>query len=604
MTDRANDLAAGDRVGHFRVLAQLGRGGMGSVYLAEDETLERRIALKVILPELSGDEDFRKRFEREAKSAAAIDHPNVVPVYAAGLLEGRLFLSMRYVEGADLERRLARNPDGKLDVNAALHIVSIVASALDAAHERGLVHRDVKPANILIDDRGNADSIYLTDFGLTKPWGAKGETQSEVWLGTPDYAAPEQMKSGWVDARTDVYSLGCVLYRMLSGSVPHRTAGPGKVLSIVDDPITRIPGVDPRLNEAIQKATAKDPENRFASAGDLARAAKFAASGHKIPSASSRRVAVGPASSGMSEANLSEAATKRHSEPQTRATAQLPAASKDHRGRRTPLLAAAAIAVVVAGIVSGLVISRGGSDDAETVVKTLNSTITREAEQTGANEGDQGQASRSQSVPGLGPFGGIAYSLEVPNGWDHDEAEAFSSDGGFYTNIWRDTSDPENTYIRVDGGNREPASDPMAASESLVDQLREASDYREYFYGPELLQGRAAARWVFSIDGNKRVDYFFTECGRGLAVVGSTLPARFPELQPMFRAVAASAYVDCSSSEIPSGSSLGSLSEAQREELEYVAELPNGDPGYVLPEDQRSIACIGYSAVDGECVGD
>lgn len=604
MTDRANDLAAGDRVGHFRVLAQLGRGGMGSVYLAEDETLERHIALKVILPELSDDEDFRKRFEREAKSAAAIDHPNVVPVYAAGLLDGRLFLSMRNVEGADLERRLARNPDSKLDVNAALHIVSAVASALDAAHERGLVHRDVKPANILTEEKGNADSIYLTDFGLTKPWGAKGETRSEHWLGTPDYAAPEQMKSGWVDARTDVYSLGCVLYRMLCGSVPHRTPGPGKVISIVGDPIARIPGVDSRLNEVIQKATAKDPDNRFASAGDLALAAESAASGYEIPRASSRSVAIGPASSGMSEANLSEAATKRHTEPKTQATAQLPTASKDRLGRRIPLLAAAALAVVVAGMVGGLVISMGSSDDSETVVKTLNSTITREAEQAGADDGGQARASRSQSVPGLGPFGGIAYSLEVPNGWDHDEAEVFSSEGGFYTNIWRDTSDPENTYIRVDGGNREPAPDPMAASESLVDQLREASDYREYFYGPELMQGRETARWVFSIDGNKRVDYFFTECGRGLAVVGSTLPVRFPELRPMFRAVAASAYVDCSSSKTASGSSLDSLSEEQREELEYVAELPNGDPGYLLPEEQRSIACVGYSAVDGECVGD
>jgi hypothetical protein len=577
---------------------------MGSVYLAEDETLERRIALKVILPELSGDEDFRKRFEREAKSAAAIDHPNVVPVYAAGLLEGRLFLSMRYVEGADLERRLARDPDGKLGVDAALRIVSTVASALDAAHERGLVHRDVKPANILIEDKGNADSIYLTDFGLTKPWGAKGETQSELWLGTPDYAAPEQMKSGWVDARTDVYSLGCVLYRMLSGSVPHATAGPGKVISIVDDPIARIPGVDRRLNDVIQKATAKDPENRFASAGDLALAAGSAASGRQIPSASSRSVAVGPASSGMSETNLSEAETRRHIEPRTRATAQLPTASTERQGRRIALLAAALIAVVLAGVVGGLMISKGGSDDPQTVVKTLNSTITREAEQGNANKGDPAQASRSQDVPGLGPFDGIAYGLEVPIGWDHAEADVFSSEGGFYTNIWRDTSDPENTYIRVDGGNRESAPAPMAASESLVDQLREASDYREYFYGPELLQGRETARWVFGIDGNKRVDYFFTECGRGLAVVGSTLPVRFPELQSMFRAVAASAYVDCSSDMTSSGSSLGSLSEEQREELEYVAELPNGDPGYLLPEDQRSIACIGYSAVDGECVGD
>ena len=512
---------------------------------------------------------------------------------------------MRYVEGADLERRLTRDLDGKLDVDAALRIVGAVASALDAAHEQGLVHRDVKPANILIEGDDDSDSIYLTDFGLTKPWGAKGETQSELWLGTPDYAAPEQMKPGrWVDARTDVYSLGCVLYRMLSGSVPHRTAGPAKVISIVDDPIARIRGIDPRINEVIQEATAKDPADRFASAGDLAQAARSAAAGRETANTSSRSVAIGPASSGMSETNFSEAATTRQIEPKTQVTSRLLADRENRSVSRKVLLAAAAIAVVVVGIAGGMMISGSNSGDPETVVKTLNSTVTTEVEPSDRNEGDQAQTARSQSLSGLGPFEGIGYSIAVPNGWDHDEADVFSNEGGFYTNIWREPSDPENTYIRVDGGNRELAPDPISASEDLVNQLREASDYREHFYGAELLEGRETARWIFSIEGNKRVDYFFTECGQGLAVVGSTLPARFPELQPMFRSVAASAYVNCAQSEVPSGSSLSSLSKAQQEELEYVAELPNGDPGYLLPEDQRSISCIGYSAVDGECVGD
>lgn len=177
------------------------------------------------------------------------------------------------------------------------------------------------------------------------------------------------------------------------------------------------------------------------------------------------------------------------------------------------------------------------------MVTTINSTVTTEVESRTSES--EPQSASAPSPSSLDAFEGVGYGLSVPSGWFHDEVDEFSSEGGFYTNIWREPRDPESTYVRVDGGNAEPAADPISASEGLVNQLREASDYREYFYGPELLDGRETARWVFSIDGDKRVDYFFTECGQGLAVVGSTVPARFPELQPMFRSVAKSAAVHC-----------------------------------------------------------
>jgi serine/threonine protein kinase len=222
MSPRTDDeLSLGGRLGNFRVIALLGRGGMGAVYLAEDESLGRRVALKVIKSEWADDPGFRRRFEDEARNAAAIEHPNVVPVFSAGVLDGRLHIAMRYVEGPDLQTSLAQEPGEVLLLDDALQVVDGVAEALDAAHERGLVHRDVKPANILLEDSRRGRNVFLTDFGLTRPQGgARGETSMGNWIGTPEYAAPEQQQSGWVDARTDVYALGVVLFRILSGEAP------------------------------------------------------------------------------------------------------------------------------------------------------------------------------------------------------------------------------------------------------------------------------------------------------------------------------------------------------------------------------------------------
>ena len=201
-----------------RIEAVAGRGGMGVVYRAIELALERTVALKLITPALAGDPQFRERFVRESRAAASIEHPNVIPIFSAGEEQDVLYIAMRFVDGEDLRALLRR--DGPLEPRRAARIVAQVAAALDAAHERGLVHRDVKPANVLLTD---ADHAYLTDFGLTKRVGegaTPGHARTGGWVGTLGYIAPEQIRGERVDARTDVYALGCLLHAMATGRPP------------------------------------------------------------------------------------------------------------------------------------------------------------------------------------------------------------------------------------------------------------------------------------------------------------------------------------------------------------------------------------------------
>lgn len=539
-------LSVGDHVGNFRIIAGLGQGGMGSVYLAEDQSLSRKVALKVILPELARDPSFQRRFESEARNAAAIDHPNVVPIYSFGATDGHLFLAMRYIEGSDLQGYLERAASNALDPAEAISILSPIAEALDAAHGKGLVHRDVKPANILIEGEGTSRRVFLTDFGLTRPHGSKGETETGHWVGTLDYAAPEQMQSGWVDARTDVYALGCVLYRMLAGAVPHPTTGPAKVMSIVQDPIPPVAGVGSVLNSAISRATAKEPEDRFPSAGDLAAAASAALQGGATTQPMERSVAVGMAATGLSEADSSEKDTR--AIPQVSAPTMIrPTGSPSTSTRKRLAMALGGLALVAAGVAIAFALANGddGSDPTiRTVTQTTDTTIVEESE---APESEGAEVSKGpingQGEP-LTLYTGVAYSIDVPMHWIHDEEDELSEEG-FYTNRWRDPTDPDNTYVRSDGGNPARVSDPVAISEGLVEQVRQAEGYYEYSYGPEMLEGRETARWVYELEGDTRVDYFFVECGKGLAVVGSTSAERFESLAPTYRAIASSAKVYC-----------------------------------------------------------
>ena len=267
------DLAPGSVLARHRIEGIAGRGGMGVVYEAVHLTLGRRVALKVIAPEIAASSEFRERFRRESRVAASLDHPHVIPIYDAGGKGGLVYVTMRFVDGTDL-RALA-----PLERGRAARIVAQAADALDAAHARGLVHRDVKPGNVLIEDPSGRDHAFLTDFGLAKEVSADaGLTSTGNWLGTVDFAAPEQIRGRPVDERADVYALGGVLFWALTGRVPYpRDDDMAKMLAHLNDPPPSAPGVPPELDAVVRRAMAKRADERFLSAGEFGKAALKAA---------------------------------------------------------------------------------------------------------------------------------------------------------------------------------------------------------------------------------------------------------------------------------------------------------------------------------------
>jgi WD40 repeat protein/tRNA A-37 threonylcarbamoyl transferase component Bud32 len=275
----SDDPQVGTELAGYRIESLLGRGGMSVVYLAEDLRLKRRVALKLLAAGLAEDESFRDRFLRESELAASLDHPNIVPIYEAGTTEDLLFIAMRYVEGRDLKERIRRH---RLDPADAARILGQVASALDAAHARGLVHRDVKPSNLLLDTGARpdgSDHVYLADFGLTKRVSEEtGIADDGHLMGTIDYVAPEQIAGEEIDGRADLYSLGCVLYECLVGRPPFR--GDSDVAVVFahleiepSPPSAQRPELPAALDAVIARALAKDPQQRYPSCRELARAA-------------------------------------------------------------------------------------------------------------------------------------------------------------------------------------------------------------------------------------------------------------------------------------------------------------------------------------------
>jgi ABC-type branched-subunit amino acid transport system substrate-binding protein/DNA-binding beta-propeller fold protein YncE len=257
----------GTSFANYRVESLLGRGGMGIVHLARDLSLERPVALKLLAPELAQDAQFRARFLREPKLAASLDHPNVIPIYEAGEHEGRLYLAMRYVEGTDLKTALER--DGKLPAERTVEVLAQVAGALDAAHARGLVHRDVKPGNVLLDQTGH---VYLTDFGITKQVGGES-TETGSLVGTLDYLAPEQIRGEPVEASTDCYALACVLYECLAGKPPFRRATEAETLwAHMQDEPPPLRG-RPKLDPVLRRGLAKEKDGRYPTCTALIEAA-------------------------------------------------------------------------------------------------------------------------------------------------------------------------------------------------------------------------------------------------------------------------------------------------------------------------------------------
>ena len=347
--------------GH-RIESVAGRGGMGVVYRATQLALDRTVALKVIAPGLLEDHTVRNRFVRESKVAASIDHPNVIPIYYAGEEDGIAYIAMRYVAGDDV-RSLVRR-EGRLEPERAAKLVAQIGSALDEAHSAGLVHRDIKPANVLLTSE---DHVYLTDFGLTKhALSVAGSTKPGHWVGTLDYVAPEQIRGERVDARVDVYALGCLLFYVLTGEVPfNRDGDEARLWAHLSEPPPKPSehGVPDAFDAVIERALAKDPEERYPSAGDLGRAA-LAAAANRRPTERERLVAKGAAApvesptvtaAAIPKPGPKERDTQLQPEPETQL---LPSSRK----RRNALIGAGFLVAAAVGVAAAVALGVGDDE--------------------------------------------------------------------------------------------------------------------------------------------------------------------------------------------------------------------------------------------------
>ncbi len=344
----------------------IARGGMGVVYRARETRPERTVALKIVAPELATDEAFRTRFLRECQLAATIEHPHAVPVLRVGEDDGQLFIVMRLIHGSDLATVI--RGVGRIEPARMVGILEHVGDALDAAHEKGLVHRDVKPANILVEQHGRREHAYLTDFGLTKSAASlSGVTATGMIVGTVDYMAPEQIEGKQLDARSDIYSLGCVLFESLTGQVPyplesqparmfaHMSKPPPTVSSVLEDDWSH-------FDRVIARALAKAPEDRYATAGDLARAS-HAALAADVP-AKSRTQTPAPTGPGPPATTKPSPAAPppppATTKPSPTAPPTPPERPTARPRRRAPIVIAAIVVLAAIGIAVGLLAGNGG----------------------------------------------------------------------------------------------------------------------------------------------------------------------------------------------------------------------------------------------------
>jgi serine/threonine protein kinase len=516
----------GTVIGGYRIEAGIGRGGMGVVYRAEQLGLGRQVAIKLIAPELAEDPDFRERFERESRLAASIEHPNVIPVHEAGEGDGALFIAMRYVDGTDLRAML--RSQGRLDPGRAGELVSQVAAALDAAHAYGLVHRDVKPANVLIASVGGREHAYLTDFGLTKHTTSLGGlTKTGEVVGTIDYVAPEQIEGRSLDARTDVYALGCVLHQTLTGEVPYvRDSDVAKMYAHLSEPppaaTALVPDLPAQLDQVIGRAMAKDPDARYPSAGDLGRAA-LAAAQWQAPAEPERSVARGEAAPATA---LAPAAPTVQAPPPTQqlppeptyqqpqpyypeATQPLPPTRRG-RGVAVGLVAA----VLGAGILAGGLFAAGVFDKDET--KQAKQTADDTSQSSGGGTSDSGSEGDKQVTPSSDytSYTTDGYSAEYPADWRIGEDNVLKT-------TYSRTSfvAPDGSEVLIDHSPGQDAT-PEVSADKVEKETAKTAGYQRLSFESTTLNGQDAFEWTFQIGSERKIDIFLTAGGDGFAVLG------------------------------------------------------------------------------------
>jgi serine/threonine protein kinase len=477
----------------YRIEGVLGRGGMGVVYLAEQPELGRRVAIKVIAPALASDPAYLERFKRESRLAAAIEHPNAIPIYEAGVADEDMpYLVMRYVEGEDLSSLLRR--EGRLDRRRAAAIVDQIAGALDEAHARGLVHRDVKPANVIVESRRGTEHAYLTDFGLTREVDASGgPTATGRWVGTIDYASPEQIKGKPVDARCDVYALGCLLYTTLTGHLPfEREEDVAKLYAHVSEPPPApselADEITDELDVVVERAMAKEPDDRYPSAGDLGRAALSAATGAPV-SQPEHSVATGeaapvtqpaePTPTKPSEPPPTEPASTVAGEPPTAAPPPTepsreppPPTRPEPRpsgagARRRRLIALGAMLAVGAAVAIGIVVLGGGGGSPSSSATNGGGKKTHASSgKTGGKNGDGGGPAKQVDGIRFAEFTKpSAFTVNAPEGWQPTATEAPLSGQGISLTVL--LSPDQTMNVQVLKGTEAP---PAQVASTTADQ--------------------------------------------------------------------------------------------------------------------------------------
>jgi hypothetical protein len=548
-----NDPRIGTVIGGCRIEAEIGRGGMGVVYRAEQLRLGRLVAVKVITPELARDPGFRERFERESRVAASIEHPNVVPVHEAGETDGELYITMRFVDGTDLRALIAQS--GRLDHRRAAKLVAQVGAALDAAHARGLVHRDVKPGNVLVARMADDDHGYLTDFGLTKRLiSGAGLTRTGEWVGTVDYVAPEQIEGKPVDARADVYALGCVLHQALTGQVPYvRDSDVAKMYAHLHEPPPAVsavaPDLPPEFDPVVARGMAKDPAERYPSAGDLGQAALAAAEG-RLVDVPERSVARGPAAP---EDGQAPAVTAPAALPPTHLAAGPPAyATPSHPtevlpGRRRSvgglwavLAALAGAALLAAGLFAAGVFEsdeprKAASTDGakqESPPATTPETDTETDTDTDTDDGGEGKV-QTPPTDDVATYASAGYSAEYPSDWTIAEDDVLKTTYSRTRFVSADGA--QSVLIDHSPGADNPASESAAGVEA---QTSRTAGYVRLSFEETTIAGRPAVEWTFKVGSERKIDIFLTAGGDGYAVLGEG--ADFATVIGIARNVAAS----------------------------------------------------------------
>lgn len=354
---------AGTRFGKYELMTLLGRGGMGEVYEARDTEKGRVVALKILLVQYAQDPGYRSRFTREANAAASLQEPHVVPIHDWGEIDGNLFMDMRLIRGANL-RKLTEH--GPLELGRAVHIIGQVAAALDAAHAEGLIHRDVKPENIVVSDD---DFAHLLDFGIAEKAGDTRLTQAGMTIGSWAYMAPERLRGDDATKSVDIYSLACVLYEALTGARPFAIDSMQQVVSAhLYTPPPRASAanarVPPSLDTVIERGMAKEPDDRYGSAGSLARAAQRALS----------PPAVRDVNATMAAAHVNFP-TEQHTRPATPPPAATPARARMTKPMLIGIAVCAALFLAASGIAVGLFAGRPGVGENNTSAQ--NPSLTR-----------------------------------------------------------------------------------------------------------------------------------------------------------------------------------------------------------------------------------